>query len=307
MRLINMKKVLLLCLFCLLQSQFVKAETLNVSLSPGDSYVAQIPNLNLHWALDSLSSVVFFSCGGLTSGCWAGSNSIKQTVDGITYEVVKGKLVYSLNGFSYWNDAQGNSSCANFPPYPGFGDHCSGGQLSLGYVRDPDLGGVTVSTDISIQEIKISTSKTIKPGIYEKQVYLNVSTVSGVWETKKQLTLRVYVKNNTCTMSTNNVVDMGIIQAGKTAKKKLDLNLNCSNPIYGSSWKYKNIGHNGANNTNLKNVIFKIKNNKNEVIDNDKYYFNPKDLNDLSVEVDAKNNAQSGKLNVPLQFSLIYS
>lgn len=305
-----MKNTLLalsVCFSALMLSQPVFA-IVDISLSPGDSYLARIPNFEINWSKKSERSVIFYACGGLTNSCSANDNHLVQQKDGINYEITEGKLIYSLNGFKFWNSANGEDSCGGFPPYGGYSAYCAGRRLSMGYIRSPDYGAVNLNADISLQEIKISAPASIKPGIYEKGIYLNVSTISGVWEVKKRDVLRVHVKDNTCTIQ-NSIIDMGHIQIGEIKREKVNLNLSCSHEVepQGTSWKYTNLNYKTDNNTNLKNVFLKLKNSKGEVVDDDFLYQGIDDLNDLSIEVEAKNNAQSGKLNVPLKFTLIYS
>ncbi|PSV09996.1 hypothetical protein C0W59_21555 [Photobacterium kishitanii] len=100
---------------------------------------------------------------------------------------------------------------------------------------------------------------------------------------------------------------MGNIIPGEKKKKKFDLNLICDNEIPVASWKYENISYKGVNNTNLKNVFLSVRNNTDTIRNSGQSYTDVSELNDLSVEINANSNAEAGKLNVPLLFTLTYS
>ncbi|PSU95238.1 hypothetical protein C0W80_18880 [Photobacterium leiognathi subsp. mandapamensis] len=115
------------------------------------------------------------------------------------------------------------------------------------------------------------------------------------------------IPSNTCSIKTQ-TLNTGNILPGTTVDKKLSLDLTCVGPgLSEAKWKYNNINYSGSNNTNLKNVDLIIKNNKDQKVEVDKYYKDLNELNALSIVVDAKNNAQLGKLNVPLRFTLTYT
>ncbi|PSU75291.1 hypothetical protein [Photobacterium phosphoreum] len=284
---------------------------IDVTISPNDTYIARM-NLNVNKNTFTLPGNAFYLCGALKPSCLSGVDIPYGEVNnnGITYKIISGKLNYHLENYSYSSSYTQGANCSNFPPPPysstAYMPECSdiSNGLSIGFITGL-LSGKLASGNVSISAVEIS-AKGAKPGKQSQRVYLNQSLSQGQWSVLASETLNVIVKDTTCSIQ-NQTVDMGTIFPGNTVKKKLNLNLTCNNPIGGASWKYTNVNYNGVNNTNLNNVSISVKNNKNEIINSDTFYTNTNELNDLSVEVDAKSNAEGGKLNVPLRFTLTYS
>ncbi len=286
----------------------------DVNISPTDRYVARI-NLSASKNTFTLHSNAFYICGALKPSCFQEFDAPYGQVnsDGISYKIIEGKLDYTIDNHSYFSSYTQGAQCSNFPPPPYSNNstdrECSdiSNGLSIGFISNL-IPGQLGSGKVSVSAVEISTNGT-KPGKYFQRVYLNESLKSGNWSPIATELLNVTVRENTCNIQ-NQLVDMGNIIAGvEPIKKRLNLNLQCtagSDHIKGASWKYTNVKY-GDDKTNLSNVFISVKNNKNEIIKNDTPYTNVNELNDLFIEVNAKSNAQAGKFNVPLRFTLTYS
>ncbi|WP_146145267.1 hypothetical protein [Photobacterium kishitanii] len=274
----------------------------NVTLSPGDTYIAHAP---LSLSSESKSSPNGGVCFGFAKSqapdyfCQLPTNYSKYGIKASVYSA-SAEMRYeniSLN-MEITNGIITCTSgiCNDSDKITLFKKHLTGTSLS-----DSD----DYYSRANLKTIKITASSKAKPGIYI--IPVSISNIDGAnWRTKSSIDIAVTVRNTTCTMM-NKVIDIGRIFPDNRATKKIDLNLDCDNSVNGASWKYTNVNYSGTDNTNLKNVFIKIKNNKNEILEGNKDYSGIDTLNEIYIEVDAKKNAQGGKLNVPLRFTLTYS
>lgn len=274
-----------------------------VTLSPGDSYIADI-NLRTTVTQASLPDSVWYLCGGFKSSCLAHDLPYDEiTNNGISFKILTWGIYYSVAKYTYMLSSFGKL-CNGFPTvtFPVYDIGCS--KLGLGFISD-FIKGQRASGDFSIKSVKISAINA-KPGNYTQRVYLNKSIYTDSWSVASYEDIHVIVRNTTCSLM-NQTINIGTIVPGHSAQKKLDLQLNCNNSVSGASWTYTNVNYKNIDNTNLKNVFLNIENNKNENIKPDVSYYNINELNNLSINVHSTLNAQGGKLNVPLRFTLTYS
>ncbi|PSV10004.1 hypothetical protein C0W59_21595 [Photobacterium kishitanii] len=272
----------------------------NVAISRGDTYIALVPillNKSNVYAGASGNAGVCFGFGSKTNTykCELEKKYDKNGVNIIVnYASTMMKSDHSgaanltiNNGIS--NCSPSNVECnSDWQPY---------------YMFKENFAGYGGSYDIiaNLDSVSITAAKNAIPGEYI--VPVSVSAIDGNWVTTTK-DLKITVRDATCTI-TNDVINIGTIIPGQMVTEKINLKLNCDSILAGASWKYFNI--NGGSNTNLKNVSIKIKNRMGEVINNNTLYSNINELNDLSLEIIARSNAEGGHLNVPLRFTLTYS
>lgn len=159
----------------------------------------------------------------------------------------------------------------------------------------------------SIESIKVTALKNVKPGTYEFPISISYIN-GGAWIAMTKY-IKVTVIPATCTLQNRNI-KFGQISPGSIVKKDLDLGLKCNdniNNLYHASWMYTNTK--AKNDTNLKNVFVNIINNKTDRLI--KSGVKNKDLNllqgnNLTIEIDAKPDAQVGILKGTLNFTLTY-
>ncbi|HIF9343607.1 TPA: hypothetical protein ACX6RU_003737 [Photobacterium damselae] len=290
---------------------------IEVALSPGDSYIASSPmtisasNTKGTYGAgfcvgfgiqgSALYDCVLKSQLTLTPGVTAKINKLSMNVRGTR----KGSSVLYTGNAEFNN---GVVTRCEFPTRPpGEGGVCNASSDMRIYMGG---GGVqyyfTYSGSASLYNIELASTAQATPGKYS--VWISLAAVSTtVWASQSRQQLDVYIRDNTCTLL-DQVVNIGNIAPGSIATKPLSLNLSCTQPPMGAQWKYSNINYNGIdNNTNLDNVTLRVKNSLGEVKNEDTEYLNIDELNNLTIEVDAKNAAQAGQLKVPLQFTLTYS
>ncbi|MEC6898396.1 hypothetical protein [Photobacterium piscicola] len=274
----------------------------NVTLSPGDTYIAHAP---LSLSSESTSSPNGGVCFGFAKS--QAPDYFCQLPMSYSKSGIKAS-VYSASAEIKYEDILPKMEITNGIITCTSGSCSDSNKIAL---FKKYLTGTSISDDddyysrANLNTIKITASNKAKPGTYI--IPVSISNIDGAyWKTKRSLDIFVTVRNTTCTMM-NKVIDVGRIFPGNKATKKIDLNLDCNNSINGASWKYTNINYNGTYNTNLKNVFIKVKNNKNNTLESNKDYSSIDDLSEIFIEIDARKNAQGGKLNVPLRFTLTYS
>ena len=186
-----------------------------------------------------------------------------------------------------------------FPVFSIYG----GGWLRLSYSQYYNYYNVSAN----IYSIKVIVLKSARVGSYEFPISISYIN-GGSWIATTKF-IKVIVKPITCTLK-NRYIKFGNISPGSRIKRDLNLDLQCNDnmsALYKASWKYTNVDN--GNSTNLKNVFVYIKNNKtNTYIKNNE---SNKDLNllndnNLSIEIQAKPDAQTGHLKGTLNFTLTY-
>lgn len=311
--LILMKKNILIGLASLLLSHNSIANSITVS--PGDSYVARMDfNINAESRSTPHAGVcVGFFTQDSNSYCLLPGTYSK---DGIVAKILNGNIVVkdpAGTGSGTMNFSSGGASCSATAPAVEY--ICNYHLQNQGNVIEtvetqfftitPSRGD-TYAFSSNLTAIEVSTSPDTTPGVYTLPVSLSALDLF-IWKTMATTNLTVTVRDITCTI-VDQTIDMGTIEVGSLVSKSLNLGLSCSAGTFpsGASWTFSNMNY-VDNKSNLENVTFKIKNSNNEERNSGSIYNDINELNDLTIEIDAKLNAEPGRLNIPLQFTLTYS
>ncbi|MEF1207607.1 hypothetical protein [Photobacterium damselae] len=308
-----MKTNILVGLISLVLSYNGMANT--ITISPGDSYIARM-DFNIAAEADSTPHagvcVGFFNQAADSYCLLPGSYS----KDGISAKILNGNIVVkdpAGTGSGIMNFNAGGASCSAVAPAVEY--ICNYQQQNQGNVIETvevqffTITGSkrqTYTFSSNLTAIEVSSLPDTTPGVYVLPVSLSALDLFQ-WKPQATTNLTVVVRDITCTI-VDQTVDMGTIEVGSLVSKNLDLGLSCSAGSFpsGASWTYSNMNY-VDNKSNLENVTFKIKNSNNEERSSGTIYNDINELNDLTIEIDAKLNAKPGRLNIPLQFTLTYS
>ncbi|WP_318448725.1 hypothetical protein [Photobacterium leiognathi] len=156
----------------------------------------------------------------------------------------------------------------------------------------------------SVSRVKVITSPDTKAGVYHIPVSIAIIELGG-WKSVANENIVVNVLSPTCTIL-DDKIDLGDVTPGRVYKKKINLNFSCdglTNELK-SFWYYSN--PNSLNNTNLKNVFIKVIAPDGSERESGKMHRDIGELSNLNIQIDVKNNAEAGRLRVPLRFQLTY-
>ncbi|EEZ39038.1 hypothetical protein [Photobacterium damselae] len=294
-------KILLIALYLFPSLAF----SATVTISRGDTYTAVIPisvnKTNIYPYSNNRHAGLCVGFG-MNSGYYC---ELRKTYDkdGIHLSIdnANGQIESTLSGLVTLTIDNGIATCG--PDSKGCGIGSPWPIYSIFREQFTNNPSTPYNASINLNTVKISSAKDAIPGKHIVPVGVAVIERGYGWRVTNK-NLEVVVRDVTCTLSDNSI-NIGTIVPGQSVTKKINLKPTCDSFLAGASWRYSNLY--GNENTNLDNVSIKVKNDKNEIVNSDTPYTNVNELNDLSVEVNAKSNAEGGKLNVPLRFTLTYS
>ncbi|AUI86226.1 hypothetical protein BS333_07385 [Vibrio azureus] len=300
------------CLFIYI-SYPIQALSKTIGLSPGDEYIASVRvSLQGSATTSPNAGICFGFSRWMSSGVFC-TLPVKYSQNGVTATINSASANVRYRGqqsFMSVSDEQ-VSECVTEPQGQEYKAQCKFSENSatdngvfLFHKHFTGTDRVTYQQSAQIRTIRIRASSSATPGRHT--IYTSIAAIDGSkWKFKEREDITVEVRNNTCTLSSNDL-DIGSITPNEDKVERLNISLSCTDSqMGGSSWRFNEITDSTTN--KLNDVSLQILDSNNNILMKNEDYIDPSELNKLKIRVNAGPSAEMGEFSTKFKFTLTYS